>query len=850
MPTLNNMDDVYQHFNFNPSTQQREAIESSDGPIYIVAGPGAGKTRVLLFRIIFLILFMGCRPEKIFVATFSNKAAKELDYGIKSLFTEISMYTGDNYDITGMYIGTVHSSCRKLLTDRSFSRNRRRHKLPKFLDELGQYLFIKDRFIKKCLKKLNMTESNFREWLAVSLEKQLYNKHDVTIALIEMFNRFTEECIDSSSFVEVEENDVKQFGILYDLYVKELKVNNSVDYAFLQQAALKNVNSSDSPRFDYVIIDEYQDTNLIQEKLFFSLSKNTGNICVVGDDDQALYRFRGGSVDCFVEFPTRINQYLKLIPKRIDLIDNYRSKKQIVEFCRAYFELTNWSKEDGQGEYRIENKEIKAYNQDSSPAVFKTQLGNYETVATEIANTVKEIVDSGKVNNPNEIAFLFPSLKGKFVQVMKAALEAVGLQVYAPRAGRFLECWEAKAIFGLFALILGIPLQNGYKGRFEKFHNWIGECLTEANKLVARDPSLKHYVEDMSIDLKIRSKDYQILMQLMKERGINVNEPYIPSRMSELLSSLKDISESTKKALIKSSKFLENKNPPQEKNINYVISSVTATDWNLLDLFYRLVGFKAFNKSFQTAQDGTDNESIINLARITLYLSSFMDNTKSIVTGADFFNNRLSNTLYNSFLYGLFLLEESEVEVKDGLFPLGRIPFLTIHQSKGLEFPVVILGGTGKKKRSPSRIESIVRNISNKNGEPLEKIFKYDLTRMFYVALSRAENLLIIPNFSGRGIVVDDNFKELVRQNNELTFLHEFKIASLPLAKVSNKNIPRIYSYTSDFLLYQQCPRYFMLYREYGFVPSRSQTILFGSIVHRTIEDLHNFLISKRKNFN
>ncbi|PGD66677.1 DNA helicase UvrD, partial [Bacillus toyonensis] len=111
---------------------------------------------------------------------------------------------------------------------------------------------------------------------------------------------------------------------------------------------------------------------------------------------------------------------------------------------------------------------------------------------------------------------------------------------------------------------------------------------------------------------------------------------------------------------------------------------------------------------------------------------------------------------------------------------------------------------------------------------------------------SRAENLLIIPNLSGRGIVVDENFKRLVRGNNNLPFLSEFDVSTLPQAKVNNKSIPRIYSYTSDFLLYQQCPRYFMLYREYGFVPSRSQTILFGSIVHRTIEDLHNFLISKR----
>ncbi|MBU8689503.1 UvrD-helicase domain-containing protein [Priestia megaterium] len=849
MPVFNNMEEVYQHFAFSPSLQQKEAIESTDGPIYIVAGPGAGKTRVLLYRILFLVLFKGCKPEKIFVTTFSTKAAKELEYGIQSLFSEVSMYTGENYDISGMYIGTVHSACRKLLTDRSFSQNRRRHKLPKFFDEIDQYFFVKNKFIKKYLSNLEISEEEFKQWFSTSIEKPLSNKHDITIALIEMFNRFTEECIEPSSFKTVEDKDIQQFGGLYELYVSELRANNFVDYAFLQQEALKYVSTLEKSRFDYIIIDEYQDTNLVQEKLFFSLSKNTGNICVVGDDDQSLYRFRGASVECFVDFPSRVKQYLKLTPKRIDLIDNFRSRESIVRFYRDFIDHTDWSKEDSQEEYRIENKEIKPFRKDLLPAVFKTNLGNYESVAIEIANKVREIIDTGKVNNPNEIAFLFPSLKGRFAQVMRQALEDLDLQVYAPRAGRFLDCWEAKIIFGLIALILGTPSQGNLRGRFEKFHNWFDDSLTEAVDIVSKDPALKCYIEDIRKDISDRSRDYRLLVEGIKCLGHSLDTPYKPSEILGSLLEIKGVSQLTQKALQKISKTIEKKEN-KTLTINYVISSATASDWNLLDLFYRLVGFEAFNQSFLSAQEGTDDESIINLARITLYLSSFMDKTKSIISGADFLNGKISNLLYNNFLYGLFLLEESEVEVKDGLFPPGRIPFLTIHQSKGLEFPVVILGGLGRRERSPQRIESIVRHISNKEGEPLERIFRFDLTRMFYVALSRAENLLIIPNLSGRGIVVDGNFKNLVRNNEELHHLNDLNVESLPQTETSNKSIPRIYSYTSDFLLYQQCPRYFMLYREYGFVPSRSQTILFGSIVHRTIEDLHNFLISKRAKAN
>lgn len=840
------MDAVYKHLSFTPTKEQKEAIETAARAIQIVAGPGSGKTRVLLFKIIYLVLFKGCALEKIFLATFSTKAAKELEYGIQSLFSEISMYTGDYYDTSGMYIGTVHSACRRILSDRSFSINRRRHKLPKFFDELDQYFFMKNDFLPHALSSMDISEEELKNWLGATLEKQLSNKHDIVIALIEAFNRFTEECIAPSSLMEDDDMNTRQLGNLYAIYVAELEANNYVDYAFLQQKALNYVSLLDNSPFNYVIIDEYQDTNSIQEKLFFSLAKKNGDICVVGDDDQSLYRFRGASVDCFVEFPSRVQEHLNLTPQRVDLIDNFRSRESIVTFYREFMNQTDWTKEDGDGEYRIQNKTINPVRLDKQPCVLKTSLGNYEAVADEIAHKVKEIIDSGRVNNPNEVAFLFPSLKGKFVQVMRKSLENLGLQIYAPRAGRFLDSWEAKVIFGLIALVLGVPSAGSLRrGRFEKFHDWLDESLSEAMDIVSKDSTLKRYIEDVQKDIKRRCYDYKLLETTIQDLSLDLNTLFQPSEILEPLLSINDISDATKKSLVKISKTLENRES-KTFPIKYVIASATATDWNLLDLFYRLVGFDTFNQTFQDAQYGNENESIINLARITIYLSSFMDKTKSIISGVDFQSNKISNLLFNNFLYGLFLLEESEVEVKDSLFPPGRIPFLTIHQSKGLEFPVVVLGGLGKRERAPQRIESIVRNVTQKVGEPLPRIFRFDLARMFYVALSRAENLLIIPNLSGRGIVVDENFKRLVRGNNNLPFLSEFDVSTLPQAKVNNKSIPRIYSYTSDFLLYQQCPRYFMLYREYGFVPSRSQTILFGSIVHRTIEDLHNFLISKR----
>ncbi len=185
-------------------------------------------------------------------------------------------------------------------------------------------------------------------------------------------------------------------------------------------------------------------------------------------------------------------------------------------------------------------------------------------------------------------------------------------------------------------------------------------------------------------------------------------------------------------------------------------------------------------------------------------------------------------------------MRETELENTDNPFPKGRIPFLTIHQSKGLEFPVVILGSLNSKRRM-QRVEEIVRPMLNRNSEPLEKVPDFDMMRMYYVALSRAENLLMIANARGRGISTYKPFKTMLDKKT-LRILN-YDPASLPAAAMNQDVLPKIYSYTSDFLLFQKCPRQYMIFRKYGFVPSRSQTMFFGTLVHKTIEDLHNRLI-------
>ena len=121
---------------------------------------------------------------------------------------------------------------------------------------------------------------------------------------------------------------------------------------------------------------------------------------------------------------------------------------------------------------------------------------------------------------------------------------------------------------------------------------------------------------------------------------------------------------------------------------------------------------------------------------------------------------------------------------------------------------------------------------------------EFDNMRMFYVGLSRAQNLLVLPQYKGPA-AANAPFKKTFEENS-LTEIKDFKVNSLPKAKLIEEDLGKSYSYTGDYLNYYKCPRNYMIFKKYGFVPSRSQTMFFGSLVHQTIEDLHHLLIQER----
>lgn len=838
---------------FSPNPAQLDAITHTEKPLFLPAGPGSGKTRVLLWRTVNLIVFHDVKPEEIFLSTFTEKAAFQLKQGLQSLLGLVTNLDGRTFDLSGMFIGTVHSLCQKILIDRRFAVNQERTLRPIVLDDLGQYFFIRSN-MNDLLEAMSGEIEDINRLFA-DKDYVSTSKHIALQNCISLFNRFSEECLEPLDIYDEADDLLKPVIKMYATYLNKLNHQSIVqtDFSLLQTKAfdaLKN-NVDATKIFKHVIIDEYQDTNAIQEKIFFKLAEHHQNLCVVGDDDQALYRFRGATVENFVEFPDRCQKHFGCEPRKIPLNTNYRSRKKIVNFYTRFMDYEEWKRSDRDGFYRLVDKEIAAHSEDKNTAVIATSQTTRENAYPEIVALVQKLLSEGKVNDPNQIAFLFPALRNnKAVQTMKTALEDAGLKVYAPRAGRFLEVEESVALFGLFVEIFDRPTREDFKSKdYQDFHTWLDNCESVAAVLLKEDKQLKAFVDDRRREIEIAVNDYKRLTELAKKNGWDLEDVYRPETMKRVLSGCVGISNAAKRSLANRYferviiERIENGNP---FTLHYIINASSSLDWNVLDLFYRLTGFGHFKKMFDLAERGEDEGPVCNLGLISQYLARYLDEFTSILTGRFIGEESFIRTFYLTFLFSIFRLGESEYEDADDPFPKGRIPFLTIHQSKGLEFPVVVLPSVYKKDWGIPKVEKLVRPLLDREGEPLDRINRFDTMRLFYVALSRAENLLVIADAKGRGISMDPAFRGILADEN-LPRIENFDVSSLPVAKIENGDIPRNYSYTSDYLQYQKCPRQYMLYRKYGFVPSRSQTQFFGTLVHQTLEDLHLLLIAQRK---
>ena len=645
--------------------KQKEAIVHTEGPLKIVAGPGSGKTEVLVLKALYLITVKGVNPKSIFLVTFTRKASEEflsrlVTYAgaLKAKHPELSF---EPYDI---YSGTLHSLAIRVMEEFQYSKFEKY----RLLGDFEREIFIFKNFYEETKKEEFLPLYKlFEKEGDEEIGEELYLRRLSLLSLL--FEFIPQNNISSGKLIKEKYPPISIAGNLYRKYFSLLKENHYIDHTHIEKLFLQFLNSEESkifiegdgtdyfPGIRYVLVDEYQDTNPLDEKIYFTLTGKNKNLTVVGDDNQSLYRFRGAVVDCFINFEKSCKDILGEEAVKIELLKNYRSDKQIVAFINYFLR-----KHKDYSDYKFAWKKLSMEKKilfSSGVEVYKTTEnsvieieGDEEELAEKCYYLVKELKSRGIISKYSDVVLLLPSTReDKFAGKVRKTFERRGIPVYNPRAKSLIYQKEIGVMLG--ALLNILPEKNGIPGSLKETTTlWKETFEKEASE------ELKKKVEELS-------------------------------------------------------------------------SAINPENLNILELFYQLLScepLKSFKKNLLTS---------VNLARLSQLISSFSQMVED--------RDSLIPEFFRTFLFILSTRNADLQEVEE--IPHDVFPLMTIHQSKGLEFPIVIVGDIDNisgEWRIGKTEELLGKFLKNYTGKFRWERNILDAVRKFYVAYSRAQYCLVI----------------------------------------------------------------------------------------------------------
>lgn len=345
------MGNIYETLN----DMQQMAVFHTEGPLLILAGAGSGKTRVLTHRIAYLMEEKHVSPYNIMAITFTNKAAAEMRNRVNKIV---------GFGAEQVWVSTFHSACVRILR--------------RYIDRIGYStdftIYDTDdqkRLMKNVIKDLN-------------LDSKIYKEN----GMLNKISDFKNKLMTTGDVASMARTDFKMLNVskIYDNYQEALKKNNALDFDDLIMKTVQlftkcpEVLESYQDRLQYIMVDEYQDTNAAQFAFVKLLAKKHQNLCVVGDDDQSIYKFRGADI-------TNILQFEKYFPNArvIKLEQNYRSTKNILEAANAVIHNNEGRKDKTLWSDNEKGDKIDLY-----------QAEDGYSEAEMVASTIKEDVDNGR----------------------------------------------------------------------------------------------------------------------------------------------------------------------------------------------------------------------------------------------------------------------------------------------------------------------------------------------------------------------------------------------------------------------------------------------------------------------
>ncbi len=746
---------------------QRRAIFHEKGPLLIISGPGAGKTDTIVRRAAYLVSHQNVAPERLLIVTFTNKAAEELCDRLW-YFLRTEAYR--------IHISTIHSFCHSVLERFSYA-----HPYGagfRILDEREQFLFVYAR-----LKDLGL--NRFPKG----------RLGDFIFDVISFFNLCTEEFVSPEELLKTIKKEggsllnlkkpspeaVEEYEGVAEAYSKYLEIlcrEAVLDFAGLQRCLYEMLRSNPEIReelasqYQYLLVDEYQDTNRIQVEIFKELSRPKYNITAVGDDDQSIYKFRGATVKSFLRFEEDFPGSQKIY---LDI--NFRSTPEIVRTSSALI------KHNAPGR---REKSLKAHNKEKFPPIL-VPAPNCREEAETVIKLIARLRKDGIISNYSHIAILFRSVKyhaGEYLE----ALNRHNIPYTVVSDGSF---FDREDIYNLQELIRFC----GWK------KNWDPGVFR--GKLLELSPNTVRAITKWKEDPTAWTDK-----KILEELGIT------DSGEQRVLTELAGIRSRTGKGALR----------------------------DLMLLFYELLRCTGYFARCCKGSDGECEAALLNLAQFSRILDDFRYHVRS------------QNTYrLHEFLRSLPSRSLDELKPEP---PGEAVKVMTVHQSKGLEFPVVIIG-SAMEGRFPGRFRHPKYPIPaglrlSKEEETYEEHLR-DQRRLFYVAMTRAEELLIIGapekvNTRGQGK------SSFIKEIGEGLFCKADITASeknymcVGMRKLKKKLPPvrkRLsYSAVHCYLL---CPLQYKILYECDFAVPGGSYFRFGSALHKCLELIHQLAKENRE---
>lgn len=743
---------------------QRAIVTHEKGQLLVIAGPGSGKTRSLTLLAMNLLLCGRAQPEQIVLCTYTEKAARELLDRMLLLAERLS-YQGD---VSQMRIGTIHSICRRII-------NEHLHHTP-----FGNDYELLNHFTQRLLIFRNLQRLCSPDALRLFLQSwdtpwKIANK------LQFYFNTITEELIFEKlrdafphpQHCKTHPDRIKCYTTeAYNRYRALLVKTNSLDFSFILKCAYNLLEEPATRQqiitnIRYVLVDEYQDTNYIQEKILTRLASGCEpcNLIAIGDEDQALYRFRGATVRNILTFQETFPAC-----REVHLTINYRSHPKVVDIYNQWMKEFNWSNPDPHGPRLRTNKIIRSnalQQYEEYPAVSTLTGMDILDEAEQFVELVGTLKEQGKITDYSEVALLLHSVRYDGEAYLQA-LQRHDIPYYCPRGRSFFQQTEIMLMIGGLARILGYNQGEEALNRDENLTQALDHCLL--------------MVQEQCDLFPILEEEFQLIAE-------------------------------------------------------EIFFSRDEDERNLADYFYRLIFLPPFadflNEESKQANLVLFSGLLRTFQKYFEYQTITYLELESIK--ADFLDNFLA-----------FLHTEGLNEEEDQHQPLlpGHVQVMTIYQAKGLEFPVVVVGRLDNPPKNTKRErEDLQSYYHHDQYEPKSRIAGCDLRRLYYVAFSRPQNLLILsaprqahPQFTG----IWQTLPQFAYLNDSL-----LTMPTLSKARVNHHPRPH-YGFTTHYQTYQLCPRRYHFFYGQRFVPSRTKNAFWGQLVHQTIERLHYVALEKR----